>query len=97
VATPFTQESREGLAADTVVDVRGVKIGGRDIVVMAGPCAVESYEQTLATARGVKAGGAHILRGGAFKPRTSPYAFQGLGEPGLEILARVRDEVICRS
>jgi 3-deoxy-7-phosphoheptulonate synthase len=93
VSKPFKQVSREWKAADTVVDVKGVKIGGPGIVVMAGPCAVESYEQTLAAALGVKAGGAHMLRGGAFKPRTSPYAFQGLGEPGLEILARVRDAV----
>lgn len=76
----------------TVVDVRGVAIGGQAIVVMAGPCAVESPEQLLATARAVQAGGASILRGGAFKPRTSPYSFQGLKEQGLEILKWVSAE-----
>ncbi len=93
VSKPFKQVSREWRDQDTVVDVRGVRIGGEALAVVAGPCAVESYEQTLTVARAVKAAGAHILRGGAFKPRTSPYAFQGLGEEGLEILARVRDEV----
>jgi 3-deoxy-7-phosphoheptulonate synthase len=76
----------------TVVDVRGVEIGGRAIVVMAGPCAVESREQLLATATAVRESGAAILRGGAFKPRTSPYSFQGLKEEGLELLAWVRRE-----
>ena len=93
VSKSFRRVSREWKSEDTVVDVKGVKIGGPGIAVIAGPCAVESYEQTLASAKGVKAAGAHLLRGGAFKPRTSPYSFQGLGEPGLEILARVRDEV----
>ena len=73
-----------------IVDVSGVKIGeGQDLVVIAGPCAVESLEQTLETAKAVQKLGAKILRGGAFKPRTSPYSFQGLGEKGLEILAEV--------
>ncbi len=72
------------------VDVHGVTIGGTKPVVIAGPCAVESYEQTLEIARGVKAVGGQLLRGGAYKPRTSPYAFQGLGEEGLEILVEVR-------
>jgi 3-deoxy-7-phosphoheptulonate synthase len=75
-----------------VVDVAGVRIGGAHPVVIAGPCAVESYEQTLSAARAVAAAGAGLLRGGAFKPRTSPYSFQGLGDEGLDILARVRDE-----
>jgi 3-deoxy-7-phosphoheptulonate synthase len=74
----------------TVVDVNGVKIGGREIVVMAGPCAVEGLEQLSETAQIVKAGGATILRGGAFKPRTSPYSFQGLKEEGLEMLRQVK-------
>lgn len=74
------------------VDVAGVRIGGARPVVVAGPCAVESYEQTLSAARAVLAAGGHLLRGGAFKPRTSPYSFQGLGDEGLEILSRVRDE-----
>jgi 3-deoxy-7-phosphoheptulonate synthase len=76
----------------TVVRVRGVEIGGPGLVMMAGPCAVESEAQLLATARAVKAAGAHILRGGAFKPRTSPYSFQGLKEEGLRLLAQARAE-----
>ena len=76
----------------TVVEVRGVQIGGRTVVVMAGPCAGESAEQLLATATAVRDSGAAILRGGAFKPRTSPYSFQGLKEEGLELLAWVRRE-----
>jgi 3-deoxy-7-phosphoheptulonate synthase len=75
-----------------VVDVAGVGIGGQRPVVIAGPCAVESYEQTLSTARAVAGAGGKLLRGGAFKPRTSPYAFQGLGEKGLDILGRIRQE-----
>ncbi len=85
--------SREAHKANSVINVRGNFVGGRKIQVMAGPCSVESEKQLLATARAVKAVGATILRGGAFKPRTSPYAFQGLGEAGLRILAEVRDEV----
>ncbi|MGQ9924617.1 MAG: 3-deoxy-7-phosphoheptulonate synthase [Armatimonadota bacterium] len=77
---------------DSVIDVCGVKIGGPEVVVMAGPCSVESEEQTIGVARAVKAAGAKMLRGGAFKPRTSPYSFQGLGEEGLKILARAREE-----
>lgn len=76
----------------TVIDVDGVKIGGKKPVVMAGPCAVESKEQILTTARIVSEAGAEVLRGGAFKPRTSPYSFQGLGEKGLELLALAREE-----
>jgi len=76
----------------TVVSVEGIEIGGPEIVVMAGPCAVESEEQLLSTARAVKASGARILRGGAFKPRTSPYSFQGLKEEGLKLLAQARAE-----
>jgi len=71
--------------------VGGIRIGEQRPVVIAGPCSVETREQTIETAKRVKAGGAHLLRGGAFKPRTSPYAFQGLGEKGLEILAEARD------
>lgn len=93
VSHPYKLVSREFRQADTLVEVRGVKIGGPELVIMAGPCSVESYEQTVGIARTIKAQGAHILRGGAFKPRTSPYSFQGLGREGLEILARVRDEV----
>ena len=71
---------------DTIVDLGGVQIGGGRFTVIAGPCAVESREQMLATARAVRAGGGHALRGGAYKPRTSPYSFQGLGTEGLAIL-----------
>jgi chorismate mutase/prephenate dehydratase len=78
--------SREYKSEDTVIDVRGVRIGGDHLVVIAGPCAVESFEQILACAREVKEQGAHILRGGCFKPRTSPYSFQGLGYEGLDML-----------
>lgn len=77
----------------SIIDVSGVKIGGDDVVVAAGPCAVESYEQVKSTAEAVKEAGARLLRGGAFKPRTSPYSFQGLGVEGLKILRRVSDEV----
>jgi 3-deoxy-7-phosphoheptulonate synthase len=83
---------RDAHPVGTVVDVAGVQIGGREVVVMAGPCAVESREQLLAAARAVQASGARVLRGGAFKPRTSPYSFQGLKEEGLALLASVRDE-----
>ncbi len=84
--------SRQSKPDDSIIDVRGVRIGGADLVVIAGPCAVESEQQLLATARAVKRGGASILRGGAFKPRTSPYAFRGLGRDGLKLLALARAE-----
>src|SRR5262245_31747561 len=84
--------SREVKAEDTVVDIGGVAVGGHALVVVAGPCAVESREQMLTVAREVKRAGAQLLRGGAFKPRTSPYSFQGLGEEGLKILADAREE-----
>lgn len=77
---------------DSVIDLDGVKIGGKDILVMAGPCAVESEEQILETARAVKDAGAKVLRGGVFKPRTSPYSFQGLGGEGLEYLKKAKEE-----
>ena len=83
--------SREVKRENSVVSIGGVPIGGKDLVVIAGPCAVETPEQTLTVARAVKKGGAHLLRGGAFKPRTSPYSFQGLGEEGLKILAAARE------
>ena len=92
VSHPYKLVSREFREADSIVEVAGARFGGPDLVVIAGPCSVESYEQTLAAARQVKAGGAQLLRGGAFKPRTSPYSFQGLGAEGLEILDRVRSE-----
>ncbi len=84
--------SRNFHPQDTIVDVGGVKIGGQQIVVMAGPCSVESVEQLREAAQAVKAGGAQFLRGGAFKPRTSPYDFQGLAEEGLKMLRQVADE-----
>jgi len=92
VSHPYKLVSREFQPDPTVVDVGGVRIGGPELVVIAGPCSVESHEQTLRIARKVKAAGAHLLRGGAYKPRTSPYSFQGLGLEGLRILARVREE-----
>jgi 3-deoxy-7-phosphoheptulonate synthase len=84
--------SREVKSEATIVDIGGVPVGGPGLVVTAGPCAVESLEQTLIVARRVKAAGAHLLRGGAYKPRTSPYSFQGLGEEGLRYLAAAREE-----
>lgn len=84
--------SRESRPNDTIVDVDGVKIGGGHFALMAGPCSVESEEQLLSTARAVKAAGAKILRGGAYKPRTSPYEFQGLGKEGLRLLELARNE-----
>lgn len=92
VSKPFKLVSREWKEEDTVVDVRGTKVGGGHLAIMAGPCGVESFEQAVTIAQQVKAAGANIFRGGAFKPRTSPYSFQGLGEEGLRILARVREE-----
>ena len=85
-ASGYRLASREYKAEDTVIDVKGVKLGGEDLVVIAGPCAVESIEQIMACAREVKEAGGHILRGGCFKPRTSPYSFQGLGYEGLDML-----------
>jgi 3-deoxy-7-phosphoheptulonate synthase len=90
---PYKLASREFKPEDSKVQIDGLSIGDSRIVVMAGPCAVESEEQLLEAARAVKDAGASILRGGAFKPRTSPFSFQGLGEKGLELLAQARDEV----
>mgnify|MGYP002682106479 FL=1 len=92
ILQPFKLAGREFHAADTVIDVSGVKIGGNQIILMAGPCSVESRTQLLETAVAVKEAGAHILRGGAFKPRSSPYSFQGMGEEGLQILAEAREQ-----
>ncbi len=91
VSEPYKLASRAHHPAGTVLTIRGVSIGSRELCIMAGPCSVESREQTLEIALAVKAAGAHMLRGGAFKPRTSPYAFQGLGEKGLQILAEARE------
>ncbi len=92
VTKPYKLASREFHPQDTIVELNGIAIGGNEIIVMAGPCAVESEEQLFATARVVKAAGATVLRGGAFKPRTSPYQFRGLGESALRILAQAGKE-----
>ena len=94
ISKPYKLVSREFVSNDTVVTIGKdkVTIGGGNFVVFAGPCAVESEEQVMAAARGVKAAGAQVLRGGAFKPRTSPYSFRGLGEGGLKILDAARQE-----
>ena len=93
IAQPYKLVSRQVRPEGSVVDVAGVRIGnGEPAVVIAGPCSVESREQLLATARAVKSAGARLLRGGAYKPRTSPYDFQGLGEEALELLAEARRE-----
>jgi phospho-2-dehydro-3-deoxyheptonate aldolase len=100
---PFNKPSNEGSSIpskvsrktnqdNTIVNINGVQAGGSEIIIIAGPCAVETREQLFETARSVKADGANILRGGAFKPRTSPYNFQGLGEEGLKLLGIIRDE-----
>ncbi|HLA78871.1 MAG TPA: 3-deoxy-7-phosphoheptulonate synthase, partial [Vicinamibacteria bacterium] len=93
VSEPYKLVGRTFRAEDTVVDVGGVPVGGPEVVVMAGPCSVESREQLFAVARAVVASGARVLRGGAFKPRTSPYAFQGLGEQALIWMREAGDEV----
>lgn len=93
VQEPYKLANRAFHPEDSVVDVSGVKFGGGHLGLIAGPCSVESFEQVLEVAKAVKASGANMLRGGAFKPRTSPYSFQGLGLEGLDILCAVRDEV----
>jgi 3-deoxy-7-phosphoheptulonate synthase len=92
ILTPYKLASRDFHPEDTIVPINGVSIGDKRVVIVAGPCAVESREQLLETARAVKQAGAHLLRAGAFKPRTSPYSFQGLGLKGLELLAEARAE-----
>ncbi|HUW09943.1 MAG TPA: 3-deoxy-7-phosphoheptulonate synthase [Anaerolineae bacterium] len=89
---PFKLASRDMKPEDTIISLNGIRIGGEHVVVMAGPCAVESREQLLGAAHAVKAAGATILRGGAYKPRSSPYSFQGLGPEGLQILAEAREQ-----
>src|SRR5215212_3621356 len=93
VSKPYKLVSREHHPEATTVEVGGVPIGPGTFTLIAGPCAVETPDQTLEAARMAQAAGASLLRGGAFKPRTSPYAFQGLGEKGLQILSEVRDEI----
>jgi 3-deoxy-7-phosphoheptulonate synthase len=93
VSQPYKQVSREWREEPTIVELaNGTRIGGDEVVVMAGPCAVESEAQIVGIARRLRDAGATILRGGAFKPRTSPYSFQGMGEAGLKLLAKARDE-----
>jgi 3-deoxy-7-phosphoheptulonate synthase len=93
VTKPYKQVSREWKAETTVVRLPGgLTVGGEEVVVMAGPCSVESEQQILEAARAVREAGATVLRAGAYKPRSSPYSFQGLGRPGLELLARARQE-----
>lgn len=92
VSRPYKLVGREMKREDTVISLPGLELGRDRFVVMAGPCAVESETQALTIARAVKAAGARIFRGGAFKPRTSPYSYQGLGEEGLKILRQVREE-----
>jgi 3-deoxy-7-phosphoheptulonate synthase len=96
ILKPFKLASREFTPQRTVVEVgtgtNAARIGGKEIVIVAGPCAVESWEQLEEVATAAKSCGAHLLRGGAFKPRTSPYSFQGLGEEGLKLLARAREK-----
>jgi 3-deoxy-7-phosphoheptulonate synthase len=91
VLHPFKLASRDFHPEDSVVKINGVSVGTSQVIIMAGPCSVESREQLMETAAAVKQAGAHILRGGAFKPRTSPYVFQGLGLKGLELLREARD------
>lgn len=92
IMKPFKLAGKELKQVPTIVDVGGVKIGGDEIIVMAGPCAIESEDAYIETAQKVKEAGAKILRGGAFKPRSSPYSFQGLEEDGLKIMAKAREK-----
>ena len=92
VSQPFKFVSREGRREKTIIKVNGHGIGGNEFIVFAGPCSVESEEQVMETALAVKKAGAHILRGGAFKPRTSPYDFQGLEEVGLKLLQKAKEK-----
>ncbi|MFQ6042548.1 MAG: 3-deoxy-7-phosphoheptulonate synthase, partial [Candidatus Poribacteria bacterium] len=92
ILQPFKLSGREFKQENSIIKVGDIEIGGEEIVIMAGPCSVESREQILEAAFAVKEAGAKILRGGAFKPRTSPYSFQGLGEEGLQLLAEAREQ-----
>jgi len=91
ILKPYKLASRETKEKDTVIDVNGIKIGGKEIIVMAGPCSIESEERTIEIAKAVKKSGAKFLRGGAFKPRTSPYSFQGLGEDALKMMKKAKE------
>ena len=90
VLRPYKLASRDFKPENTEISINGHVFGGNKVIIMAGPCSIESMEQMMETAMAVKEAGAHMLRGGAFKPRTSPYSFQGMGEEGLKILAEVR-------
>ena len=92
VSHAYKLVSREARPEDSIINVGGVDVGGNGVVVVGGPCAVESLDQSRAIAEGIREAGGQLFRGGAYKPRTSPYSFQGLGEEGLEILAKVREE-----
>lgn len=92
IAEPYKLAGKTFRPEPSIVEVGGVKIGGKELVIMAGPCAVESHEQIMSAAKAIKKSGAQFLRGGAFKPRTSPYSFQGLEEEGLKILKEAKDE-----
>jgi 3-deoxy-7-phosphoheptulonate synthase len=92
IMQPYKYASRDFTQSSTTIPVNGISVGGERIVVMAGPCSVESREQILETAHAVKEAGGSVLRGGAFKPRSSPYSFQGLGEEGLKFLAEAREQ-----
>ncbi len=91
ISRPYKLTSREFKPENTVFPIDGIQVGGDEVVIMAGPCSVESRTQLLETAQAIKEAGGQVLRGGAYKPRTSPYSFQGLGEDGLEILAEARE------
>ena len=91
ISEPFKKANRKFHPEDSIVDIGGVKIGGGNFAVMAGPCSVENEEQIIETAKAVKAAGATLLRGGAYKPRTSPYDFQGLHEEGIRLLIKARE------
>ena len=93
VQEPYKLANRAFHPEDSVVDVSGVKVGSGNMAFIAGPCSVETFDQVLEIAKSAKASGANLLRGGAFKPRTSPYSFQGLGLEGLDILCKVKEEV----
>ena len=92
VSQPYKLANRAFHPEDSIIDVAGVKVGGQHLAVIAGPCSVESKEQVIEIAKAAKAAGANMLRGGAFKPRTSPYAFQGMGSEGLDILVAAKEE-----
>ena len=92
VSEPYKLANRAFHPEDSIIDVSGVKVGGNNLTLIAGPCSVESKEQVIEIARSIKKSGAHMLRGGAYKPRTSPYSFQGMGTQGLDILVAAKEE-----